>query len=140
MMFRPVLALAFVVAAVMPAPAAESPWPDITGRWRAKSQVQHTLPIRALDIARCPGGLCCRVVNEDGSCGPTVLRLTENRTGTLHGTILVEGISMPAYASPQAEWLLVGAFRRSADPNRKVLPLVAEYDRQGPPRCGRAIP
>jgi hypothetical protein len=66
-----------------------------------------------------------------------VLRLTRNRTGTLLGTITVEGVAMPAYAALQAEWLLVGA--HPPHPNRAsrvVLPLVAEYDRQGPARCG----
>lgn len=133
----PPLAVALLMITAMPASALETnrSWPDISGRWRAKAAVQHTLPIRAIEIGRCEGGLCGRIVNEDGRCGPVVLRLTEKRTGTLVGTILIEGVAMPAYAALQADWLLVGAHRPSTEPGRKVLPLVAEYDRQGPPRC-----
>lgn len=135
MMFRPVLALSFVVAAVMTALAAESPWPDITGRWRVKPAVHPTLPLRSIEIARCPEGLCGRLVEVDGSCWKVVLWLTENRNGTLHGRVIIPNFTLAAYAALQGEWLLVGAFRPSRDPNRTLLPLVAEYERQGPPRC-----
>jgi hypothetical protein len=126
--------LVLAASAASAAPAAD--WPDITGRWQAKVRVQHTLPARAIEIARCADGLCGRIIGADGSCGPVILRLTENRTGTLLGTITIGGLAMRAYAARQAEGLLVGA--HPPHPKRAsqvVLPLVAEYDRQGPVRC-----
>ena len=126
--------LVFAASTASAGPAAD--WPGIAGRWHARIRVQHTLAHRAIEIARCADGLCGRIVGPDGSCGPVILRLTQNRTGTLIGTITVGGLAMPAYAARQAEGLLVGA--HPPHPKRAsqvVLPLVAEYDRQGPARC-----
>ena len=141
-MHRAAIALASALFAGAPAAATEpgKDWPDIVGRWRAVAFPdggRPTLPIAAIEFAPCgEAHLCGRIVGADGTCGAVTIEVERARGGVAYGTSRLRGEERSAALERTGDRLVISANPPSSMLiGRSIVNLVAQYRREGPPRC-----
>jgi hypothetical protein len=144
--FRATCLLSLVLGLSAPIAHAEPAGPDIQGRWRPISgeELPRAFPEalkEPIEIASCSGGeLCGRPVRRDGGCGPVILRLRQSTNGLVSGTLTQDGSRMFVFLTRQDRRLRIANYSPTSDPLlARSLPVVAFYDREGPPTCAPAV-
>ena len=116
---------------------------SIEGRWRG--EILKSKPYRfsrvTIDIAPCGAAVCGRVLADDGSCGPVILRLSPASSGKLKGDLILPEGAFDAWVFRKEESLTLEVLVREEVMTRftRAMPSISFFSPAGPASCPPAV-